>query len=544
MHNPQNRPQVRSGLAVVPAPHGLIVEGSTRRHLLTGRAATEVLPRLLPLLDGTRDLAAVQAASDLSERQLRQVLALLAARDLLAPQNLTTPAHSAAERYFARLQPSAEPTARSAAGELKQHHITLVARGLLAERIRESLLACGIGAVSVIDPDAARQTPETGRTPTIIVVQDGPGGGNALEDAVALGARTGPRPEVLRFSVVAGTVEVGPRFTGDSHTACLGCFRRGHAEAFPAEAFPQHEPQPLPEHSVAESELAAGLVSAAVLDALLGAAAEGTGARALWRTDTTAASTERFTVAPEACCDRCTPRSSEADLYEWFVQLPSPGRKPMQADAAQQPPAIAENAMDYATSPRRPLAPPEPVSGHAPHRAEALASLLLSRTAGFRPAEGGTGPQTRWAPTGGDLGSVELFLLTDGTWPELPGTVFRYDAHAHALVAARSDSVPMSSLLETTGMATAGISFAVVFVAATWRLASKYGDFSLRLAHLDAGCAVTQFGLLCRDLGLRATTVVPAAGAFAEHLELTPANELATALVAVHEGGPGHAGRA
>jgi hypothetical protein len=64
VHNPQNRPQVRSGLAVVPAPHGLIVEGSTRRHLLTGRAATEVLPRLLPLLDGTRDLAAVQAASN------------------------------------------------------------------------------------------------------------------------------------------------------------------------------------------------------------------------------------------------------------------------------------------------------------------------------------------------------------------------------------------------------------------------------------------------------------------------------------------------
>src|SRR5262245_23245446 len=71
------RPRVRRGLAVRPYPDHLVVDGTPTRHVLRGTAATQLVPRMLPLLDGVRDHDAVAAALGLPVATVFTALSLL-----------------------------------------------------------------------------------------------------------------------------------------------------------------------------------------------------------------------------------------------------------------------------------------------------------------------------------------------------------------------------------------------------------------------------------------------------------------------------------
>ena len=78
------------GLAFVPVGAGYVVDGGNRREHVTGRLARELLPQLIPLLDGTRTADQVADALNLPAQYARRVIALLAQRDLVRLQ--ATPA--------------------------------------------------------------------------------------------------------------------------------------------------------------------------------------------------------------------------------------------------------------------------------------------------------------------------------------------------------------------------------------------------------------------------------------------------------------------
>jgi SagB-type dehydrogenase family enzyme len=165
-------------------------------------------------------------------------------------------------------------------------------------------------------------------------------------------------------------------------------------------------------------------------------------------------------------------------------------------------------------------------------------ATILARTAGFRPATDAVGrmPSSRWAPSGGSMASVALYLSTETDLFALPGTIFRYDDIEHQVLSVRADRVTLARILEGTDLDAARTDVAIVLVGAVGRLRQKYDDFAWRLTHLDTGCAALQLRLVAAGYGLRTTFASTWPAHLAELLELDPLREVVTAVAGVCAG--------
>jgi hypothetical protein len=116
-------------------------------------------------------------------------------------------------------------------------------------------------------------------------------------------------------------------------------------------------------------------------------------------------------------------------------------------------------------------------------------------TAGLRPNDStrpAHKPVQRWAPTGGNLGSPELYVAVFEVAGLDPGIYF-YQPHEHVL--SRIGPAPPP----------AGNVCALVFgTGALGRVAQKYGPFAYRVVQQDAGVAFAQLHVVARGLGVRA----------------------------------------
>jgi SagB-type dehydrogenase family enzyme len=497
-------PALRRGLAIVSDGDGLIIEGGPSRQRFTGAAARDLLPRLLPLLDGSSTRAALCEQLTLHESQLDQVLALLADRGLLG-SDAPTPG-DATDDYLSRTAPTGDGyrSVQEIRRDLGEQTVLIAAPPSIRDDIMADLKATGIGTVGLLGDDPPH------RGSLVIVYDDG----RSLEHVVDQCANHGVT--VLRCAVRGDVAEVGPRFLAGK-TPCVECFRRGYDEAFPAHT----------DTSAATLHMLAALVGGDVL--ATHRVGTSVAPHAMRRVDVAALAEDRYVVAPEPDCPYCGVGGERRDEateifgeYEWQMQA----TPPESAAAGDASPPTADQRFyqtDYATSPRRALA-------ELPD--DALGSLLRW-TVG--PRDDGTGK--RWAPTGGNLGSVELFVLTEQPWADLHGTVFKYDADSREIIATRSDRVPLPSMLAETGLATDGLYAAVVFCGALWRLVPKYGLFACRLTHLDTGCATAQFALLAQESGFDVRYARGWTGQLTQSLELVERREIVTAVVGLYRGG-------
>jgi len=165
-----------------------------------------------------------------------------------------------------------------------------------------------------------------------------------------------------------------------------------------------------------------------------------------------------------------------------------------------------------------------------------LWATLLRQTAGFHAASVASSAVSphRWAPSGGGLASVELFVIDEAGMAGLPGTVFRYDDLTHSLLAVRDDHIELAQVVEGTDLESTEAMAVTVFVAAHNRLATKYREYAYRVDHLDAGCASTQFTAVARVHGLAPRFATRWDGRIAEVLGLARDDQFVTAVAALH----------
>ena len=149
----------------------------------------------------------------------------------------------------------------------------------------------------------------------------------------------------------------------------------------------------------------------------------------------------------------------------------------------------------------RPLDGPMPWSLAGPHRpgidVEELATLLWY-AAGYQNIDGGA--QWRIAPTAGGLGSPELFGIVrqvDG----VPDGIYRYHSPRHVLERLKASSLPL--MQAALGIATELPPCTIVGTGALGKVRSKYQNFSYRLVNLDAGVALGYLHDVASALGLR-----------------------------------------
>lgn len=509
------RPRLCPSVVAVSTGDGVLLEGGPERKRLRGRSAATLLPRLLPLLDGRRDADELAAClGDAPRAAVEAALAALYSCGVIDDGDDGAAAHpgpdAEAAGFLARMVDSTRVN-RSFEGITRR-----LAGGLVAvdgpadavESLAAQLRACGVATTS-----------ELRHANLVVALVEGADDQAALTrldaDCAARGA------EWLRVAVHRDGVELGPLF--DHHNgACYRCFASGREPA---------EPPPAGDRAW----IALAAIEVVNLLGRVGHAASATGVAVWSRADW---SRRSCTVPRLPGCPVCLPGTPPEALhpayaYEQAVAFP-PRRllnpKDHQHHYKLANLALQRDAKQYPSARRVDLpgdrAPAGGfratlAAGHSRPAAElTLATLsgLLRRTFGLRPEANAGGKLQRWAPTGGNLGSVQGYVLAHGVTGLAPGAYY-YDAREHEL-----------AVLGEPGEPAPGAT--VVLTAALLRVGHKYGDLAYRLVHADAGVAVTQLLALARAYGLRADVVESAApGPVATALGIDPVQEPVTAVI-------------
>ncbi|MFF7449635.1 MULTISPECIES: TOMM precursor leader peptide-binding protein [unclassified Streptomyces] len=511
------------GIMALPADGRLVIAGTPRRQVLRGKTATQVVPRILPLLDGTRTEEEIVRELGAPRGQFDRVVAALDSCGLLEPAAGTPALDALPDEVVAHYGRFRDGRVYAGVGEMADvlgaARVCVVAEDDLADKMVQDLLRSGVSEVRRVpwplsSDDGTGHEPPAWQDHDLVVVVETPEGIRFISEDVR--SLTGSGVPVLPFTVTQDHIEAGP-WLYPGYGTCADCLARSRRD--------MGWDGPAGAPSAAVRELAAGLACAEVVSRILGAPGSRLVNQVL-RISLPDLTAERYLVVPYPACPDCgfgspeqdTPEAAELALRnEWLTRL-APAflqdRQPFSREEDARNRALPAERPRFTTHPSRPLPSAEhTVHGvfgeDAPDRPaaledEAFLSQLLRRVGGRRRDCDGD-PMQRWTPTGGNLGSVELYVLHEPGFPGLPGTLFRYDDLAHALIAVRPDAVPAAQLLAGTDLAADGTpATVIVLVAALGRAAVKYSH-AHRLVHLDAGCARTQLDATATGLGRQTT---------------------------------------
>ncbi|WP_017596064.1 hypothetical protein [Nocardiopsis potens] len=542
-------PRLSGGADIVRTDDRVIIASGSRRTVLKGAAAQAAASRLLPLLDGTRTVDELAARSGMGRRSVETVLRLLDDRMLLEtdpgpPPPAALPAEAAAFYAANRHRLGAHDGFGSLMRALRRGEVLLVGPDALTAPLRRLLEQSGVRAER---HRGARGRSGSDREAALLVDIDAD---PSHSPGTARGLAADLSVPLLRIGFAASRIEIGPYVTADSPN-CPRCLARSRREAgWEAPAPSALDP--------ATADLVCGF-AAHEITAFLTRSADALGRYEMRHIDLESWSGGAHVVTPYLDCPECraepcpdwTGADAAVDAYELACSLPPAPMSPVQAESVQrrrQVEGLRDTREPHATHPRIALAQSgapagrragDPAGG-SPRPGPDTVGVLLNRTVGFR-RSGGPGDRSRWAPSGGDLGSVEAYaLLPDGV-PGLPGNLFKYMDRSHELLAAAPFPVDLGGMVGFDREVPARPCL-VMLVSDHHRIAVKYGDFALRLARLDAGCAAVQLRVAAHALGL----AVEYASGWEPELDDTVLLEgagrsIAAVAALVPAGGGGHA---
>lgn len=439
-----DHPATAAGLAVVSTGDGLLVEGGRTRRLFTGAAAHELLPVLLPLLDGRTSLAAVAETTALPVAQLAQAVALLHRSGLLhdGPVDRADPAAAFFSRASAANGNGHQPT--TVRRRLAEATVAVAAMDPLGDLIAADLVQSGVGTV----------TREPAGTAALAV---------ATDDRLAEAAATGV--PVLRLGGDGDGVELGPLFAGPE-TGCPACFQR---EQRPP-GVPGTGTRTADGMDEGEAQLLSALATAEVISFLTGLSAPVT-TRRLHRIGTTELRRSVYEVTAAAGCETCAMTGdSPIGRLEWLNR-----RVPGQTRDVRTVPTTAD--LDLATSPRIPLSeapswlhPLLPAATARPYADTYLLGL-----------DDLPHPVYRWSPTAQTLiatrGDLDTCPAVAGL-PDAPAAVLVYVAATARLTPAFAEQSLRRAFLAT------GRALASLTAAAPGHEVVPAGDLDPALAEL------------------------------------------------------------
>ncbi|WP_436535063.1 nitroreductase family protein [Actinoplanes sp. HUAS TT8] len=506
---PPVRPCLAAGLVQVPLVDGIAFPGTgNRQTVLRGRSAVQLIPRLLPLLDGTRT---VEELGELLPRvplkTLHACVSLLYVSGLLQDGPIgeaveVIPAEVAG--YLGRnLDTTRVNRSRNQACErLARTRVLIAGTGPLAAMLRTEL--AGAGA------DAHAWTGDALTTGDLVVAVDD-GNTTALTEVEEACRKAGIG--WLRTAVGADRAEIGPLFDA-RYSCCYDCFARNRTA-------------PAGEPSAVRAAIWAALAATETVH-LLARVGEVPSMQVCTVYDLGEWSRQVIGAYRRPGCPTCLPadpraetdRSPLAHRYEQAVTFPPREWLNLKEHQAHYRPAnhaLQRYNKQYQAAARLPLG-------------DGSLSHLLRRTAGLRDLGDRAlpGQVSRWSPTGGNLGSVQAYLLAldvDGLDPAW----YFYQRADHTLGRVRAATAGVCPALEETGP-----SALLVLTGALGVVAAKYHDFAYRILGLDAGVALAQLSAVAATRGV--TTRFAARwddAAFHDALRLDPDAEPVTAVVAL-----------
>ena len=492
-----------------------IVDGGPALHTFKGAAG--VLVELAAQLDGTRTLD--QIASELPGRPRKEVqgavrqlsgLGLIEEASGRAPLEADAKVLGYLRRY--RSFNAANKSGDACLERLRAAQVVIIGPKDHSRTLGGLLANCGVDRVRHRD---TLTTESSGASLAVFISLEGDPG-REIERRLDV-ASTESRVPWLRIVVdeKVGYADIGPLFRGE-RTACIECFYRLHAK--PERPDPAASPPP--------AEFWLGLAAAEIFDIISGVGSVPSLAGALRYMDLGDPTPRLLTLARIPGCPRCRPTKAPPSYGALGAALILEDAVAQEEAEPGQPrplgPAAHDSGRTYlnpapkelSASPRYPLdpaLPPLETGVLAPEAGRARRSLdgqdigaITLMTAGLRQRPAPERRAQRWAATGGNLGSVDLYLVARKIKGIAPG-VYLYQTLDHSLAhldhgnAADAAHVLAAAVPE---FAVDPPAAAFVFVGAFHRLAPKYGAFGYRLLQLDAGAALSQACLVADGLGI------------------------------------------
>ncbi|MEU0987185.1 hypothetical protein [Streptomyces sp. NPDC005953] len=480
------RPRLRRGLVISTEADQVVVTGPPKKQLFRGRSATQMLPRLLDLLDGERTHDVLATELGLPEEVVFKALSLLwtcgvieegPPRDAL-PEGATDIDDRLAD-YLSRVGSATEvnPCWEQAAARLHHARLELFGDPALCGLLRDELAGSLPVAVGTGDAPTERATlvvwAETGaRTP------DGTGAGSARHTLAEHCWDKGV--PLLRLSVHGRRAALGP-LVDPSSTPCLDCLtavdEHGDDDRAPIDG---------------DHQLAASLFARDVFSVVSRTTPSPLPMR--WRLlDLETLSQRDTSSATRPGCRRCSvsegplvERAAPATRFEASVAMPPKEFADIKAHQMHYKPsnlALQRVSRTWPVAPAVALPTPEHnrLDG-GPGRAVTIApgldtlSLLLSVTAGIKADY--PDKVARWTASGGNIGSVTAYTVVRDV-PGIEPGIYGYVPAEHRLarLSTRSDAVPGDQPLS------------IVLTGDFPKVARKYSAFALRIVLLDSGCA-------------------------------------------------------
>jgi SagB-type dehydrogenase family enzyme len=525
------RPHFTRKFVTVPFEDGLLVDGAGGLKILQGKAMEVLLPDLIELMDGARTVEEIQGAlTTIPPEDVQAAISMLSECGLVedggcetAPAGWNPETFSYLQRYVG--SSSDCPNAQEAYAELQAREALVVASSetrLQADLLTSLLRKTGVKSVVRVSRTEFPwdiPTPESkpsGLTPLIVSVAAG-----ALEDEWHLKLddwcyeRRRPWLRVmLRES--GEDLELGPYFYG----AGGPCFRCSSPQLRP----PIHS-RPWQVSAPIALHLQIGLVAAEIIYLSTRILQSRAGEVRRYDGDLQLVGSSRCVFVPG--CPRCRPAPRAAqDHSEATIDTAVVFEDHIGLQSGSDSSAGQENTgagwRERSHSPARrmtncpaislgrelpkldfPILDMGPANAPASNRALTLDNLgpLLLMTAGVR--RYGMRRVKRWAATGGNLGSVELFLIANRVEGLKPGAYF-YEAadHTLSLIERHHERMPFTDFMRRVQSNGDGDmpDALVIFTGAFHRVREKYGAFGYRLTHLDSGAGVSQMRFLANAL--------------------------------------------
>lgn len=470
------RPAMAPGLVVIPTDHGLLVEGGPARQLFGGDAGGD-LRSVWSALDGSRGIDDVALSTNLEERRVHSITSLLYASGLLEDASDVPEVTGFDEQAMLFMRRSIDSSrvnisGAHAANRLQRATVCLVANddhGDLADALHQTLSLVGFGSLKRCD--AALPTDAT----YVIVL----GSGGLAEAAADNAARLGI--PVLPAQLVGECVYYGPQVHPDYSLSYQDLTQQIAAENLDG---PRSESE----------AIAAELIAGEVLT-LISRVGHSMAQQALVRLNLTSMKQDRL-VAVESTKDGM-PLAYAFEASTVFAPRELSSPRDHQVHYKSSNLALTMDSMTWPSAPTLPfnLSP----SSTGKLEAAALSQIIRYAAGNRHGGEPVNGKVQRWAPTGGNLGSVQVYLIVRNV-PGLETGGYGFERGDDSLAI-----LPWVSSYQSLAGLDLGCAVSVVLTGALSRVASKYSAFAWRIIHLDAGVASAHLDAAASDLGFTAT---------------------------------------
>ena len=496
---------------LIPVEEGYIVDGGRQLEIISGPAALSTLPVILPLIDGVRSLGEIEAlCPHVKQNRIEEAVKQLLSWGALSAKQERPAWPISMRNTLAFLKRSdVKVDLKAAKSVLTDTRVIIICdedSRKMAHNLAEVMKMNGfIQVFAESHPEPACSGVEGDLVVSLLT--------NSCSTSLTRQHYTrvlGMGRRWLRVNLSDEFLEVGPIFTADTNL-CLACLSRG-------------------EFSDGSIALSLGKVTNSAWSAIIASEATtlllfpNAESRAFRRYRLHTFAYEVKTWQIEACCSLRHDNGDGCSL-SGLASAPGGGRQKLslpllyeEAIASRQDSsesdmvAISQSAttkrfLNSASTPLpiMKLGLPQrlldlllfmPKGRKVALKLEMIAQLL-SLSVGVKSHAGDS--VRRWAPSGGNLGSTQAYLVASQV-EGLASGVYFYQPEEHTLKRLNQRNVRHLDAFRAAVYGREDPAAIIVFSGAYRRIARKYGPFAYKLMHLDAGAASSQLLLTASAL--------------------------------------------